>query len=130
MLEIKHVKKNDIVQVMNGKEKGKTGKVLRVIHKSRKVVVERLNMVKRHSRPMGTKPGGIIEQEAAIAASNVQKYCEKCNKGVRIKYKVADGGKRARICFKCSAPLDKAKTKSKSKAKKADAPKDKKEKKE
>lgn len=108
MLEcISHVKKKDLVQVISGKEKGKTGKVLRVINKKNRVVVEKLNMVKRHTKPTGKAPGGIVEKEASIAASNVLLYCEKCAKGVRTKRTLLETGKKVRVCRKCSAQLDK-----------------------
>lgn len=102
-----HVKKKDLVQVMSGKEKGKTGKVLRVIQKKGRVVVEKLNMVKRHSRGNGKTPGGISEKEGALAASIVLLYCEKCTRGVRTRSKVIDSGKKVRVCTKCDTQLDK-----------------------
>lgn len=102
-----HVKKRDTVQVIAGKEKGKTGKVLRVIHKSNKVVVEKLNIIKRHTRATGKAPAGIIEKEAAIPASKVLLFCEKCNKGVRTHKKILESGKKIRTCAKCEAEFDK-----------------------
>lgn len=104
---VKHIKKKDLVQVMVGREKGKTGKVLRVLHKKHKVTIEKLNLVKRHSKPTGKAPGGIVEKEAPIWASSVLLYCEKCSKGVRTHTKVLDKGKKVRTCAKCEAQLDK-----------------------
>ncbi len=102
-----HVKKKDLVQVMSGKEKGKTGKVLRIMHKRGRVVIEKLNMVKRHTKPTGQKPGGIIEQEGALSASVVLLYCDKCSRGVRTAKKTLESGKKVRVCAKCKNQLDK-----------------------
>jgi large subunit ribosomal protein L24 len=102
-----HVKKNDVVQVMAGSEKGKTGKVLRVNHKTGKVVVEKVNLVKRHKKSTGKDAGGIIEQEAPIAASNVLIYCEPAGRGVRTQVKVLDNGKKVRFNPKHNVQLDK-----------------------
>jgi large subunit ribosomal protein L24 len=107
MVTVLHVKKKDLVQVMSGKEKGKTGKVLRVIHKKGKVVVEKLNMVKRHTKPTAQGAGGIVEKESPVFAANVLLYCEKCGRGVRTMRKVLESGKKVRVCKKCDAQLDK-----------------------
>ena len=107
MRTVLHVRKKDVVQVRSGKEKGKTGKILRVIHKSGRVVVEKLNIVKRHSKPTGKDAGGIVEKEAPFYASTVLLYCEKCSRGVRTGTKVLENGKKVRVCRKCSAQLDK-----------------------
>ena len=102
-----HLKKKDLVQVMVGKEKGKTGKILRINQKKGRVFIEKLNVLKRHTKPTGQKPGGIVEAEGSIQASNVLLYCEKCGKGVRVSPTVVDGGKKVRSCRKCKAQLDK-----------------------
>ena len=69
-----HIRKNDLVQVIAGKEKGKTGKVLKLLYKKNRVVVEKVNFIKKHSRPTGqTRQGGIIEKEAPIHISNVKR---------------------------------------------------------
>lgn len=108
MLEsIFHVRKNDVVQVKIGKDRGKTGKILRVVRKTGKVVVEKVNVVKRHTKPTGKAAGGIIEKETPIAVSNVLLFCEKCGKGVRTVSKVVDSGKKLRSCRKCNTQLDK-----------------------
>ena len=104
---VSHVKKKDLVQIMVGKEKGKTGKILRVQNKKGSVVVEKLNLVKRHKKPTGQAPGGIIEFEAPIAASNVLLFCDKCSRGVRSKLVKLDSGKKVRVCRKCNTHLDK-----------------------
>lgn len=95
------IKKGDMIVVIAGKEKGKTGKVLEVNRKEERVLVERLNMVKRHQRPtQAQKQGGIIEKEAPIHISNVMLYDEKVGKGTRVGYKTLDDGKKVRISRK------------------------------
>jgi large subunit ribosomal protein L24 len=102
-----HVKKGDTVVVLSGKEKGRSGKVLSVNTKKERVFVEKLNMIKRHSRPSKNAPqGGIIEKEASLHVSNVNIFCPKCNKPVRIKKRMLDDGKKVRTCVKCSEILD------------------------
>ena len=104
---IYHIKKADIVQVMTGKERGKTGKILRVNQKSGRVFVEKLNILKRHKKAVGQQPGGIIESEGGISASNILLYCEKCSTGVRTKVEQLESGKKIRVCKKCDSKLDK-----------------------
>ena len=95
------IRKGDTVIVTTGKEKKKTGKILRVINEGTRVLVEKLNMVKKHSRPTQGKPtGGIIEKEAPIAISNVLLFCSHCNKGVRAGVKIGKD-KKTRYCKKC-----------------------------
>jgi large subunit ribosomal protein L24 len=102
-----HVKKGDTVVVLAGKEKGRSGKILSVNTKKERVFVEKINMIKRHSRPSKNAPqGGIIEKEASLPVSNVNILCPKCNKAVRIKKRVLDDGKKVRACVKCSEILD------------------------
>jgi large subunit ribosomal protein L24 len=101
------IRKNDSVIVIGGKERGKTGKVLRVLPEKDAVVIERLNMVKRHTKPRGPQqPGGIVEKEAAIHASNIMILCDKCNAPVRIGHKTLADGKKIRICRRCNEALD------------------------
>jgi large subunit ribosomal protein L24 len=103
-----HVKKDDLVMVIAGKEKGKSGKVLRVLPERGQVMVETLNVVKRHTRPSrGNAQGGIIEKEAPLDASNVQLVCKGCNKPTRTGIRVLEDGSKARFCKKCSEILDK-----------------------
>ena len=100
------IRKNDLVMVIGGRDRGKTGKVMRVIPERGRVLVERLNIVKRHSRPRGrASPGGIVEKEAPIDLSNVMIFCERCNAPVRIGIKLAADGSKARICRRCKEPL-------------------------
>ncbi|MGV8079359.1 MAG: 50S ribosomal protein L24 [Syntrophales bacterium] len=100
------LKKGDIVKVIAGKEKGKTGKVLKTLGEKKRVVVEKVNVVKRHKRPDAKGKGGILEKESSIHASNVMLLCSKCNTGVRIGHQVLEDGKKVRICRKCQEILD------------------------
>lgn len=90
-----------MIKVIAGKEKGKTGKVLAVYPKREKLLIEKLNFVKRHMRPTQQyKQGGIIEKEAPLDWSNVMIMCGKCNKTTRVKYKMIEEEK-SRICYRC-----------------------------
>ena len=101
------IRKNDSVIVIGGKERGKTGKVLRVMPDKDAVIIERLNIVKRHTKPRGPQqPGGIVEKEAAIHASNIMILCDKCNAPVRVGHKTLADGKKIRICRRCNEALD------------------------
>jgi large subunit ribosomal protein L24 len=101
------IRKNDSVMVIGGKERGKTGKVLRVLPDKDTVIIERLNIVKRHSKPRGPQQaGGIVEKEAPIHASNVMFMCDKCNAPVRIGHKLLADGSKIRICRRCNEAVD------------------------
>lgn len=103
-----HVKKNDMVMVIAGKAKGKSGKITKVFPEKGRVVVENLNVVKRHSRPTrANTEGGIIEKEAPLAASNVLLLCGSCNKPTRTGIRTLEDGSKARFCKKCNEILDK-----------------------
>ncbi|MCX7965518.1 MAG: 50S ribosomal protein L24 [Syntrophorhabdaceae bacterium] len=102
-----HIKKNDLVMVTTGKDKGKTGKVLSILKKKDRVIVEKVNMVKRHVKPSQKTKGGILEKESPIHVSNVMIYCEKCAKPVRVGKKILDDGKKVRYCKKCNEVIDK-----------------------
>lgn len=99
------IKKGDTVLVVAGKERGKTGKVLRVDPAKRRVVVERLNMVKRHRRPTQKNPQGMLEWESSVHISNVMYYCSRCSGGVRLGVKRVEGG-RLRVCKQCGSEID------------------------
>jgi large subunit ribosomal protein L24 len=102
-----HVRKNDLVEVLSGKEKGKTGKVLQVYPKKDRVLVEKINFVKRHSRPTGrTRQGGIIQKEAPIHVSKVLLVCPKCNRGERMGSKTLEDGKKALVCKACGEQME------------------------
>jgi large subunit ribosomal protein L24 len=101
------IRKNDSVMVISGREKGKTGKVLRVLPEKDAIIIERVNLVKRHSRPRGPQqPGGIVEKEASIPASNIMMMCDKCNAPVRLGRKILANGTKIRICRRCGEALD------------------------
>ncbi len=101
------IKKGDLVEVISGKDKGKRGKVLRVMPKEGKVIVEGVNMIKRHQRPNPRmKEGGIIEKEGPVYASKVMLVCPNCGQRTRVGFKVVDG-KKVRYCKKCGEIIDK-----------------------
>ena len=101
-----HVKKGDTVMVLTGKDKGKVGKILKAIPKKMRVVVEGVNLIKKHQRPTQSNPeGGIITKEAPIHVSNVLLFCPKCNKGVRTRKKI-DENRKIRVCVKCGYEFD------------------------
>jgi large subunit ribosomal protein L24 len=103
------VKKNDIVVVINGKDKGKTGKVLKVIPEKNRVIVEKLNFTKEFIRRDQSKniQGGIMEKEAPLHVSNVMVFCSECGQGVRVKRKKLEDGSKVRVCSKCDITLEK-----------------------
>lgn len=102
------LKKDDIVEVIAGREKGKKGKILALYPGDGRLTIEKLNMFKRHTKPSAqNKQGGIIEKEGRMAISNVMLVCDKCGKGVRIKRKKLEDGKRVRVCVKCGEVMDK-----------------------
>ncbi len=100
-------KKDDKVKVIAGKDKGKIGKVLRVYQKKNRVLIENINMMKRHTRPNAqNRQGGIIEKEAPIHWSNVMLMCNKCMTPVRVKMQILEDGKKRRTCRKCDEFID------------------------
>jgi large subunit ribosomal protein L24 len=102
------IKKDDKVKIIAGKEKGKIGKVLSVIHKKGRLIVENANMIKRHTRAGGpSRQGGIVEKESPIDFSNVMVICDKCMNGIRTQMKQLEDGKKVRVCRKCGEILDK-----------------------
>ena len=103
------IRKNDTVLVIAGREKGKRGTVLFGGPARDRVVVEHLNMVKRHQRPtQKLRQGGIIEREASLHVSNLMVVCGKCDKATRTGVQVLANGRRARVCRRCGEPVDKS----------------------
>jgi large subunit ribosomal protein L24 len=101
------IRKNDTVLIIAGKDKGKKGKVRRSLPKEDKVIVEGLNVIKRHSKTKGqARQAGIIELEAPLSISKVMLICSKCAKPARVGYRFLDDGKKARICRACSEIID------------------------
>ncbi len=102
-----HIKKDDKVKVITGKDKGKIGKVLKIERKKNRVLVENINVVKRHTRPTAqNRQGGIVESEAPVPWSNVMLLCSKCLNPVRIQMQRLDDGKKVRTCRKCNEIID------------------------
>ncbi len=100
------IRKDDTVIVLSGKDKGKTGKVLSVMPKERKVIVEKVNIVSRHTKPRQEgQEGGIIKKEAPLYACKVMRVCPKCNKPTRPAARVGKDGKKVRVCKKCGAEI-------------------------
>jgi large subunit ribosomal protein L24 len=101
------VKRGDTVQVIQGKESGKKGKVLHVLETEERIIVERVNFIKRHVRPSKKMPqGGVIEREASMHISNVQLVCPSCGQPARVGVR-KDGGDKVRYCKKCNVQVDK-----------------------
>ena len=103
------VKKNDNVVVLSGRDRGKRGRVLRVVPTTNRVVVEGVNFIKKHTKPNPQRniQGGIVEREAALHASNVQIVCPECGRPTRVGRKVLEDGTRVRFCRKCQGVMDK-----------------------
>lgn len=103
------VRKSDVVEVIGGKDRGKRGKVIRVIPKTERVLVEKINYVKRHAKPgriKGMQQGGIIERENPLHVSNVMLVCTKCDKPVRTGHTRLADGKKVRVCKGCGETIE------------------------
>ena len=106
-----HVRKGDQVVVIAGKEKGKRGRVMRLLTDKGRVVIERINMVKRHTKPTQRNPrGGILEKEGSVEASNVALWCGKCvaPRRARAEIGTGEGQKKRRVCIKCGTAFETA----------------------
>ncbi len=103
------IRRNDQVVVTTGKDSGKRGRVLKVLPAKNRVIVEGVNIIKRHTRPNPQRniKGGIVEREASLHASNVQLVCPECGKMTRAGRKVLADGRKVRICRKCEGVVDK-----------------------
>jgi len=102
------IKKGDTVIVIRGKDRGKTGKVLRVLPDKQRAIVERVNFIKEFIRQDRSRniQGGIMEKEAPIHLSNLMLFCSECNRGARVKNKILEDGTKIRICHRCETSLD------------------------
>jgi len=104
------IRRDDEVVVIAGRDKGARGKVIRMLpgkgEETGRVLVNKVNMIKRHTRQTPNSAGGIIEKEAPIAVSNVQYYCSNCKSGVRLGAKTLEDGRKVRTCRKCGEVLD------------------------
>lgn len=100
-------KKDDKVKIIAGKDKGKIGKVLKVTQKNNRILVENINIVKRHTKPSSqSRQGGIVESEAAIHGSNAMLMCSKCMAPARTKMQRLEDGEKVRTCKKCNEIID------------------------
>jgi large subunit ribosomal protein L24 len=101
------IKKDDKVKVLTGKDKGKIGKVLKIVKKTNRVIIENINVVKVNQRPTQANPqGGIVEKNMPIQVSNLMIMCNSCVKPTRISMKLLEDGKRVRICKQCNQQID------------------------
>jgi large subunit ribosomal protein L24 len=105
----RNVRKEDQVLVIAGKDRGKRGRVLRMMSKEEGVIVEGVHLVKRHTKPNPQKnvKGGIVEKESPVHVSNLMVICGQCGKPVRVGYKTLDDGRKVRTCRKCNGTIDK-----------------------
>jgi large subunit ribosomal protein L24 len=101
-MSLNKFKKGDMVKVLAGKDKGKTGKILKAIPDKERIVIEKVNLIKKHKRPDQKTKGGIVEKEGSIHISKVGLLCNKCNTAVRVRNKMLEDGKKVRICSKCN----------------------------
>ncbi len=107
MMSVKtRIRRDDEVIVIAGRDRGARGKVIRVLPAEGRVLVSKVNMIKRHTRQTQNSSGGIIEKEAPLAISNVQYFCPKCKTGVRLGVKALEDGRKVRTCRKCGEVLD------------------------
>jgi len=103
---IKKIKKNDTVKVLAGKDKGKTGKVLKILPVKGKAIVEGINYLKKHSKKTQENPkGGLVQRESPINVSNLGIICTRCSKTSRIGFRVLTDGTKARFCKKCEETI-------------------------
>ena len=102
------IRKNDQVVVIAGRDRGKRGKVLRVFPSRNRAIVERINMMKRHTRPNPQQniKGGLIEREASIEVSNLMIVCGECDRPTRLRHKRLNDGRKVRICHQCEGVID------------------------
>ncbi len=100
-----HIHKGDQVVVISGRDKGKTGKVLRVFPSSKRAIVEKLNLVKDHQRPTQKGTGGVVDKEAPLDLSNLKVVCGSCNQPARTGRRLLEDGSRVRFCKKCNELL-------------------------
>jgi large subunit ribosomal protein L24 len=103
------IRKNDTVLVITGKDRGKRGRVLKLVPDKNRLIVEGVNIIKRHTRPNPGKniKGGIVEREASLHVSNVQLVCPECGAQTRVGRKILGDGRKVRICRKCEGVVDK-----------------------
>jgi large subunit ribosomal protein L24 len=103
------IRRNDNVVVITGKDRGKRGRVLKVVPGKNRLIVEGVNFIKRHTKPNPQRQikGGVVEREASLHASNVQIVCPECGKPTRLGRRILGDGRKVRICRKCEGVVDK-----------------------
>ena len=103
------IRRNDNVVVITGKDAGKRGRVLKVVPVKNRLIIEGVNLIKRHTKPNPGKniKGGVVEREASLHASNVQLVCPECSKMTRVGHRILNDGRKVRICRKCEGVVDK-----------------------
>jgi len=101
-----HVKSGDEVIVISGRNKGQKGRIKIALPQKDRVVIENVNIVKKHVKQMGNRQGGILEVEAALHVSNVMLVCPSCGKASRTGHRINDAGKKVRFCKACNANVD------------------------
>jgi large subunit ribosomal protein L24 len=108
MTRVPAIRKNDQVYILKGKDRGKTGRVLTVLPEKQRIVVEGVQLIKRHTKPNPQKniKGGIVEKEAPIHISNVAVVCVNCKEHTRLGVHVLEDGRRERACRKCGNPFE------------------------
>ncbi|MDA2925508.1 50S ribosomal protein L24 [Acidobacteria bacterium AH-259-G07] len=106
---MRHIKKDDEVLILGGRDRGKKGKVLRLFPSKSRAVVENINMIKRHTRPNPQRniKGGIVERESPVHLSNLMVVCRECGKPTRVSYSSLSDGKKVRVCKRCGGTIDK-----------------------
>jgi len=104
-----HIRKNDQVEVLSGKDRGKRGRVLRIMPARSRAIVERINMLKRHTRPNPQRniKGGVVEREASLHVSKLMIICPECSKPTRVRHKTLSDGRKVRTCAACDGVIDK-----------------------
>ncbi len=101
------IRKNDEVVVTLGRDRGRKGKVLISMHDKDRLIVEGINMIKRHMKPTAAvRQAGIVEKEAPIHVSDVKLICKKCNQPTRVGFRFLEGGNKVRVCKKCQEVID------------------------
>jgi large subunit ribosomal protein L24 len=96
-----HVRRDDTVYVLTGKNRGMKGKILKVFPDEQRVLVEKINIVTKHKKPQRMNPGGLVKQEAPIHVSNVMLICEKCKQPTKVGKRVLESGEKVRVCKRC-----------------------------
>lgn len=105
-----NVKKGDVVMIIAGKDKGKSGEVISVNPDTKRIIIDKANIISKHVKPKSAQQaGGIVKQAGSIDSSNVMMICPACEKIVRVSHKINEDNKKVRVCCKCSASLDEKK---------------------